>query len=467
METAVTILAQLEQSGHKAYIAGGAVRDKLLGTPQNDIDIVTLAGPRQVLQVAQDNKWGIHEVGLAFGVVVVVVDGQSFEVASARREYYGQDSHRPEEVCFVEDIEQDLARRDFTINAMAMDISGELIDPFGGQEDLRRRIIRAVGDPELRFREDGLRPFRAVRFAAQLGFTIEQKTLEAIPGALPRVQGLSVERVRGELEKILLAPYPAVGLQLLLDTGLLGCTCLSNSGGGQERVGILPELLHLKGLEQNPRYHLFDAWQHTLKVVEKVPPELTLRWAALLHDTAKGLPGVRGVNKRGELTDYGHDRAGREIARRVLTRLKVPRAAADRAVWLVGHHMTLPEAEPGQVKKWLVKRAADFSSKEQLRQAAGQLLLLRRADIAGGKVNGDDKEIDALEMLLEEVLEKTPLYPADLALTGEKVARELGAGPQVKKFLNFLLEQVQKGRLPNEPDCLEELLRRKAENLNE
>lgn len=454
MEKALRILEKLEQEGCPAYIVGGAVRDMLLGNDPEDIDIVALATPVDILAAARIHGWATHEVGAAFGVVVVVVEGEAFEVASARKENYGLDSHRPEEVSFVRDIKEDLARRDFTINAMAMDSKERLIDPFGGQEDLIKKTIRAVGDPVLRFREDGLRPFRAIRFAAKLGFEIEKETLAAIPGALPRVSGLSVERVRMEMEKILQAPFAAKGLDLLMETGLLGCSCVSNDGKKRESVSLLPELEHLKGLQQNPRYHHFDAWRHTLEVVANVPPELELRWAALLHDCAKGLEGVRCLNRRGELADHGHDRVGAEIAARILSRLKVPRSIGERAAWLVRHHMTLPEGELEKVKKWLVKRAPDFSSKAQLSKAVGQLLLLRRADIAGGKVDRDFSQVEVLEGLVERVLGEMPLYVSELALQGGMAAKELGAGPQVKEFLEYLLMRVQQGGLPNKTEAL-------------
>lgn len=462
MDTAFMILKDLDKAGHEAYVVGGAVRDKLLGVPQKDIDIVTLASPEEITAVAEANGWRTHKVGLSFGVLIVVVEGKHYEVASARTERYGEDAHRPEEVSFVKDISLDLARRDFTINAMAMDKDGRLIDPFGGRDDLRKKIIRAVGDPRKRFEEDGLRLFRAVRFASQLGFDIEEETLAAIPETLRRVEGLSVERVRDELEKILLSPYPSTGLRLLLDTGLAGCSCTSKTDDHRERVGILPELVPLRGLRQNPRYHRFDVWEHTLAVVEAVPPDPILRWAALLHDIAKGTEGVRCLNKRGELADYGHDRKGAEMAFQVLDRLKAPKALSERVSWLVRHHMLAPEPEYAPVRKWLVKRAADFKDREELTRALQQLALLRRADMLGGKSNQDLNRVDALEKTIEEVLRETPFFPADLEIKGEEVARELGEGPQVKEFMDYLLDRVQRGQLPNQYSVLLDVLKKKA-----
>lgn len=466
MEQARVLIDLLEKAGHKTYIVGGAVRDKLLGIAQHDIDIVTLAHPDEICAVAESNNWKSIQVGRAFGVITVVVEGQAFEVATARSDHYGHDSHRPEEVNFIRDIREDLARRDFTVNAMAMDSSGEVIDPFEGQIDLEKKIIRAVGNPMLRFAEDGLRPFRAVRFAAQLGFTIESKTLSAIPATLYRIKGLSVERVCNELEKILLAPNAGYGLDLLAETGLAGCSCTLRSHDRQEYVGLLDEILHLRGLEQNPRHHRLDAWEHTLAAVDAVPRERVLRWAALLHDAGKGTEGIRGYNKQGELADPGHARASAKIARKILSRLKVPRSVLERVVWLVENHMSLPPANRKSVVKWLKKRAWAFPSRQEMAEAVRQLLTLSRADISAGKVNPNLEAIDAIEILFTDILTKVPFYPADLAIEGKEVALNLGAGPQVKEFLNTLIERVQKGELDNDIAILRQALARRVERVD-
>lgn len=457
---AAELMHQLERAGFKTYIVGGAVRNKLLGIPQKDIDLVTLGSPEDVCRVAADNRWKTHLVGRQFGIVVVVIDGIPFEVAAARRERYGRDSHRPEEVTLVDDIREDLARRDFTVNAIAMDSSGNLIDPFGGRLDLEQKIIRAVGDPLKRFSEDGLRSFRAVRFAAQLGFKIEPATLSAIHQTLYRVQGLSVERVYGELEKILLASNPGYGLELLAETGLAGCSCTAHNDGQQVSVGILGDLLHLRGLDQNPMYHAFDAWRHTLAVVDAVPAEAVLRWAALFHDAGKGKERVRIRNKKGKWADHGHARVSAEIAREVLARFKAPRSTSHRIGWLVDNHMSLPQPEHRAVVKWLKKRAGDFSQCQELEQAVEQLLILCRADMRAGKINPDFRRLDSLEKLFAAVLREIPFYHADLAIGGREVADRLGSGPQVGKFLDTLLEKVQNGELVNNPDKLKKSLDR-------
>ncbi len=462
MQRAAQIIHALAEAGHRAFIVGGAVRDQLMGCTPKDIDLATLATPEVVEQVARDNGWETVCVGRAFGIVVVVVDGEAYEVASARTEWYGEDSRRPAGVAYAGDIREDLARRDFTINAMAQSIDGGIIDPFGGQEDLQRGIIRAVGNPAERFQEDALRPYRAVRFAARYGFRVDEDTQGAIPDMLHRVSGLSVERVRDELEKTLLAPHAAEGLALLVQSGLADTTCCHRENGISRQVNVLPELQHLVGLPQNPRYHRFDAWEHTLAVVAGVPGELSLRWAALLHDVAKGLPSVRCQNQRGELADHGHDRIGAEMTADILARLKVPPAVAARVVWLVRHHMTFPAPNRKAIVKWLRRFARDFRSQEALADAVNQLLALRQADLLAGKESPDLAELEELVRVVRDVLATVPFYTANLAISGGQVARELSAGPQVGQFLASLLERVQAGQLENSAEILASALNKKV-----
>jgi len=465
MEKAMLIIKALEKAGYKAYVVGGAVRNKLLGLPLHDIDILTSASPKAVEGIAAENGWVVKKVGAIFGVIIVVVDKRAYEVATSRTETYGRDSHRPEHVEYTSDVIEDLSRRDFTINAMAMDIEGNIIDPFGGQRDLKEGIIRAVGDPEERFSEDGLRPFRAIRFAAQLGFRIEENTFNAISKSLRRVRGLSVERVRDELERILLAPYAARGVDMLVRTGLASTSCCYRENGKEKQVGILPEVMHLVGLKQSPKYHTLDAWNHTLAVIDATPADLTVRWAALLHDVAKGLPGIRGLNKRGELSDHGHDRKGAEMAARILSRLKVYPQMARRVCWIVRNHMTLPEPDRKTIIKWLRRQSRRFRSQKELSQAVWQLFSLCKADIIGGMINPDFSMLNSLNRMVEEILKEVPFYESELAINGREVAEKLGSGPQVGSFLKSLLERVQAGELTNTEGDLKAALYKKVERL--
>ncbi|MBO8128660.1 MAG: HD domain-containing protein [Peptococcaceae bacterium] len=461
------ILETLNQAGYEAYVVGGAVRDILLGRRPKEFDICTDACPRAVLDIAAKNNIKAFRKGAAFGVISWILEGQEYEIATFRTETYGEDAHRPEKVEFVWALEDDLARRDFTVNAMAMDRAGTVIDPLGGREDLRRGLLRAVGDPEERFAEDALRMFRACRFVAEYGFRVERQTRDAIGKALGRVAGLSVERVRDELDKLLVAPYAADGLELMRGTGLLTTECRCRADGREQIVAVLPEVARLVHIEQNPRYHTLDVWGHTLRVVANIPPEPVLRWAALLHDIAKGSPGVRCLNKHGEPSDYGHARVGADMARKILNRLRVPPAITRRVVWLVRHHMNFPGPERRPVIKWLRRLAASFAGRADLAEAVRQLLELRSADLRGGKVDPEYllKENDLLQGMVEKVLWQVPFYPEDLAVSGGDVAEIMGRGPQVKRTLDDLVASVQAGRLENHREVLLAALKRKAARL--
>lgn len=458
------VLETLNQAGYEAYVVGGAVRDMLLGRVPKEFDVCTDACPKAVLELAAANGIKAYRKGVAFGVVSWLLEGEEIEIATFRTELYGTDSHRPEKVTFVWALEDDLARRDFTVNAMAMDRRGNLVDPLGGREDLERGLLRAVGDPGERFAEDALRLFRACRFVAEYGFTLEEKTKDAMPRATWRVAGLSVERVRDELEKILVAEHAVRGLIALQETGLLATTCRARGDGREESVPVMPEIARLAGIAQNPRHHCSDVWGHTLAVVNNVPPVPVLRWAALLHDVGKGLPGVRGRNREGQPSDYGHAAIGWRIARDILQRLRLPPSLAERAAWLVREHMGFPKLEEENVLRWLRRLAADFSHREQLAEAVGQLLALRRADTLGLKVNPEPvlEQTDRLGDLVEALLRRLPFFQEDLAISGGDAARIVGRGPQVKQVLEDLVLRVQSGELPNRAEDLRRALEKKT-----
>ena len=464
-DSAFEIMHALAERGCAAFIVGGAVRDLLLDREPEDYDLVTIAPPELVQEVAASHGWPARETGKSFGVLTLFIHGQPLEVATARTEWYGRDSHRPAGVSFSDDINTDLARRDFTINAMAQGLDGRIIDPFGGQKDLAAGLIRTVGAAEERFREDALRPFRAVRFAAQFGFGLDERLLEAIPGALYRVSGLAVERVCAELEKILLAPQARRGLDLLVRSGLAGASCRSRAGGLEENVPILPELRRLRGLPQNPLFHRFDVWEHTLAAVTAAPPEPTLRWAALLHDVAKGLPGVRGVNKYGGLADRGHDRVGAQMAAAILSRLRLPVSRQKRVVWLVKSHMVALPDDRAILTRWLKRRSPSFDSQAELKEAVQQLFALRRADLAAGIINPAWQKVRQVEEHLDQILAELPFYVAELQISGGDVAQKLGSGPQIGKFLGDVLDRVIAGHFPNCREALLDALDRKTRRL--
>ncbi|WP_144352206.1 CCA tRNA nucleotidyltransferase [Sporomusa termitida] len=449
MQAAGEIMQALAAAGHAVYIVGGAVRDILRGVEPADIDLATNAVPAEIVAVAMSQGWQTVTVGAAFGVVVVVIGERNYEVATFRCERYGTDSHRPESVAFGVGLAEDLARRDFTINAMAMSADGRVVDLFGGRQDLAGRLIRTVGNPHDRFAEDGLRMFRAARFAARLGFAIETATMAAISTNLGRVNGLSVERVRCEIEKTLLAEFPAQGFEVLQTTGLLGTTCQAKEQGKIYSVPVLPELEHLRGLPQNRQYHLYDAWRHTLETVALTPPELHLRWSALLHDIAKGWPGVRTLNRAGQPSDPGHDQAGALAALTILSRLRVERRIMDRVVWLVRQHLVLPVAERKAVLKWLKRLAGDFKSNSQFTVALAQLFSLHQADRLAGHTQPDINGLENIRKLAGRLVQEVPFFPVQLRLSGQEIAAAIGGGPGVGCFQRNLLERIQAGQLSN------------------
>lgn len=521
----VQILSALTAAGYEAYVVGGAVRDLLSGQTPGDFDVTTSARPEQVCEIASRKGWKIvDKLGQNMGVVVVVVDGHGTEVATFRGERYSTDVHRPAEVWFCDNLRDDLSRRDFTVNAMAMDLDGRVYDYYGGQEDLKRRILRTVGDPRRRYAEDALRMYRACRFVAQLDFTYvegsdtpddvrwdydparslednlrrgaaEAAAFEAehgtpygfgMPGTpyflrkryvfdTSRCKELSLERVRTELEKMLTSRAAGKGLMLYLATGLADCSCRVRERGQDTYVPVLPELRHLVNLHQNPRYHCYDVWEHTLQAVDNGPRDLLLRWALLLHDVAKGLPGVRGVNKEGQPSDHGHEKESAKLAQGIFPRLGYARPFVKRAVWLIANHMRFAPmliAKKNTLYRWVRSEAASgrFRSEAELAEAYAQVAAVFLADM-GATWSGirHDPVFDDGRALAREVVHiaatEVPVHTGDLALSGKDVQGLLP--PQspltVGEALQYLLRRVQNGSAANDAEALKELLRHKLD----
>lgn len=452
MRGAKKIIAALEKAGCDAYLVGGVVRDTLLGRECHDIDIATSAGTYETICVAKAHRWPKKEVGKAFGCIVVTVGGNSYEVTSFRGEAYADDAHRPAQIVYGVSLEEDVKRRDFTINGMVMTADGKLIDLVGGQADLESRLIRCIGDGRRRFAEDVLRAFRACRFSAQLNFDLHEDIIPAIQDNLERVKGLSIERVRVELEKTLVAPYCARGLDAMMESGLLATSATARAHGKPREVAILPELVHLAGLRQNPRYHAYDAWNHTLAVVETLPPELTVRWAGLLHDVAKGMEGIRG-EKDGQPTDYGHAEAGAQMAQGILRRLGYSNAFAKRVAWLVREHMGCAPRDKKGALRWLKKRAVDFNDKDAFLDALRQLNLLLQADDVGTGRAREGNRADLFEETFE-LAKNTVLFVNELKVGGKDLVSIIGEGPHVRRQLERLLVRVTEGELCNEKSAL-------------
>ncbi|MEN6414681.1 MAG: HD domain-containing protein [Veillonellales bacterium] len=455
------MLRQLEEAGYQAVIVGGAVRDLLLGRPPSDYDIATNARPEEIEAVAQTAGWKvISGLGRNFGVLMVVIQGKVLEVAVFRGERYGADSHRPEKVWYTDKLGEDLARRDFTMNAIAMTREGQVIDPFGGRQDLDRQLIRTVGKANDRFQEDALRMFRACRFAAQLGFTVEQTAVTAIPNQLERVAGLSLERIKEELDKTLLGDYCRQGLEIMADSRLLFTCCRIKDHGRYQAVDILPELEHLVGLPQNSHYHCYDGWQHTLRTVENTPPELLLRWAALLHDIGKGMPEVRGIHDNGQPSDHGHDQLSAVMAQTIAERLQIPLKWRSWLLWLISHHMKfhyLRDSGDDAVLRWLraEARSGQFRSQDGLAKGFSQLEALCIADIkATGRPYVAAAEA-AFGQRIQNLIFRMPVRTSEIACSATGLLPVLGCTKHMGAFLRWALQSVQDGSLANEePELL-------------
>ncbi len=427
---AFEIIDRLEAAGGRPVLVGGCLRDLLLGRQPKDWDIASDLAPDRVKALFRR----VYDVGAAFGTLMVPRRGHIYEVTTFRTERDYSDGRRPDHVAFTGDVEKDLERRDFTINAMAWHPqSDRIIDPFGGIFDLQRRQIRAVGDPRERFREDALRLMRAVRFSAQLGFRIEPATWEAIAAEAQGLRRIAAERIREELNRILLAPAPSVGLRQMHATGLLSI--------------VLPELEACFGVRQN-RFHSHDVFTHTLMAVDAAPADnLTVRLATLFHDIAK--PQTR-EERQGDYTFYAHQVMGARIAARAMRRLAYSNEERDAVRHLVYHHMFYYEPE------WTDSAVRRFV-RSVGRENIADLIELRKADMAGNeRKSGDTSPLEALLGRVEDVIAKdTALSVKDLAIGGrDLMVMGVPEGPAIGRILRALLEKVLDEPAFNERDTL-------------
>ena len=418
----------LEAAGYRAYAVGGCVRDSLLGLTPADYDLCTNARPEEISRVFSGHQLLHH--GQKHGTVGVVLDGEVFEITTFRTEGGYEDARHPNWVEFVGNVEEDLARRDFTVNAMAYNPRTGYIDPFGGQADLENKILRTVGDPEARFREDALRILRGARFSARFGLTPEPATRAAMEQLAPLMECLARERVFEELCKLLTA---ATAQDLLTFSPLL--------------TQVIPELTPSVGFQQHSPHHAFDVFTHTAHVVEAVPAEAGLRWAALLHDIGKPASFTRDENGRGHFK--GHAQVSCELADSILLRLKAPSALRQQVTELIGLHMTKLEPD----KKLLRRRLGKLGA-ERLEQ----LLQLQEADM-GSKGTGKPENMEQfveIRGLIREILAEDACFSIkDLAVNGWDLQQAgFAPGPNIGKCLHWLLGQVQDEVLPNERTAL-------------
>lgn len=412
---ATAAISMLAGAGFHAYPVGGCVRDTLMGGSPHDWDLCTDALPEQMLKVFRNERTA--DTGLKHGTVTLILDGKPIEITTFRADGAYTDSRHPDSVTFTSSLREDLARRDFTVNAMAYDpVAGEVVDPFGGKKDLKNGILRAVGVPENRFREDALRILRGVRFSARLGFRIEDETFSAMERLCGQLKLISIERVFQELCGLLSAKDP--------EPVLLGCKNII--------FEVIPELKPEDGCLQNSIYHDRDVWRHTAHCVASAENTLTLRWAALLHDIGK--PCCRETDAEGQDHFRGHQEAGAKITKQIMERLKAPNALADSVYTLVRHHdITLSEEIIWPLLSKLGSEAFDG------------LLKLKYADLKAHAewVRPRADGLVVFSAIKEQIIgDHLPLSVKDMELKGEDIAALGAKGKEIGHVLKNVFSRV-------------------------
>ena len=419
---------RLEAAGFPAYAVGGCVRDMLLGIPPNDYDLCTAALPEQTEAVFADHRLVL--AGKKHGTVGVITDRGVVEITTFRTEGGYRDNRHPDWVRFVPDIKDDLARRDFTVNAMAWSPIRGFADPFGGRQDLSDGVLRAVGDAATRFREDSLRILRGVRFSVRYHLAVEENTFQAMKDLAPLMGNLANERVFDELCKLL----PLVSA----DDLSIFVPIISR---------VIPELAPMVGFDQHTPHHAYDLFTHTAKVVENASQDLVLRWTALLHDIGKVPAFTLDENGRGHF--LGHAKISAEMADGILRRLKAPTSLREQVVWLIDHHMSPLEPNKKQLRRQLGRWGEERLSR---------LLALQQADFGakGTGKPGEARVFDEITGLLQQIREENScLTVKDLAINGrDLIALGFAPGKNLGKCLDHLYNQVMEEVLPNERELL-------------
>ena len=431
-ENAQKCIRLLTQAGYPCYAVGGCVRDALLGIEPHDYDLCTGARPDAIKQIFSAFPQ-IH-AGEKHGTIgIIFPDNEIYEITTFRTEGGYQDGRHPDWVEFVPDVRQDLARRDFTVNAMAYAPQGGYCDPFGGQQDLKDRCLRAVGDPRQRFTEDALRILRGVRFCITYGLTPEPETLQAMIELAPLMDNLARERVFSELCKLIPHLQPQ---HMRLFAPIF--------------TQVIPELAPTIGFDQKNPHHIYDIYTHIAHVTAAVPPELPLRWAALLHDIGK--PQTFTLDDSGCGHFYGHAAASAEIADTVLRRLKAPNELRQQVITLVKQHMSYAEPNPKMLRRWLSRLGE---------QTLQQLLALQEADTCSKGVISDKERSYFLEIrnILDQLLsENACLRLKDLAVNGHDLMALGYTGRQIGDILTKMLDAVLDEKTENHKQALLALL---------
>ncbi|MGB9404310.1 MAG: CCA tRNA nucleotidyltransferase [Candidatus Acidiferrales bacterium] len=428
-ELADKICRKLREAGHQAYLVGGCVRDLELGREPLDYDVATDAHPGRVQEMFPESQ----AVGAQFGVILVVEDGAQVEVATFRSDIGYSDGRHPDHVVFAKTAREDVARRDFTINGLLLDpLTREVLDYVGGRADLRAGIIRAIGDPETRFREDKLRMVRAVRFAARFGFSIEPATFAAIQKLAPEIHVVSAERLRDELTKILIEGAARRGFELLDDTGLL--------------AQVLPEIARMKGVEQPPQFHPEgDVWIHTRLMLEMLPAgaSCAIAWGVLLHDVGKPPTFTPQAGPGTRIRFDGHVDVGTRIAEDICRRLRFPNSDTEQVAALVANHLRfkdVPEMRPSTLKRFV--RLPHFD----------EHLELHRLDCLSSH-----RQLEIYDFVRRFLAETPPeeVRPSRLITGDDLKAFGLIPGPEFKDILRSVEDAQLEGRIQTRDAALD------------
>lgn len=420
------VIRRLNECGFECYAVGGCVRDSLLGFSPSDWDLCTNAKPQAVQEVFGDVP--CIPTGLPHGTVTLLIDGHPLEITTYRTEGAYSDARHPDEVHFVTSLREDLVRRDFTVNAMAYHPDEGVLDFFNGQDDLRHNVLRCVGVATERLREDPLRILRGLRFASCYGFDIEEETAEALHKERQGLSCVARERVREEVNRLLLGKHVADVLLRFPDV-----------------IGeVIPELCDSVSFEQHNRYHCYPVYEHSVRALEQADPILTVRLALLLHDVGK--PRTFSMDENGCGHFYSHAKVSEAMTHEILTRLRYDKKTIERVTALVRYHDVPLECTATCIKRWL-NRLGEASFRE--------LLLVKEGDCRAQSpqvIAPRLEELSRLSSLFEQVLQEKPCFSLkDLAVNGKDVlAQGIPAGEKVGQILNALLDQVIEGKLPNE-----------------
>ncbi len=437
-EDAEKLINILSDNGCKAYAVGGCVRDYLLGKPEKDIDITTSAKPETVEEILKQNNIKVIETGLQHGTVTAVLNGENYEITTFRKDGEYKDNRRPESVSFVDDVKEDLSRRDFTINAMAYNHKEGIVDLFGGKKDIDNKVIRAVGNADLRFKEDALRIMRALRFSATLCFDIEESTKKAIFDNMYLLDNIAKERIFTELKKL-----------------LAGGNALQVLDAYKEVIGVvIPELKPAFDCVQNNPWHIYNVYDHIIHAVDAAPKDEIIRLTMLLHDIGK--PSVKTTDEKGIDHFKFHAPVGADIAKKVLKRFKVSNEVYDKVTTLIRYHQGVENVDDIRVKRWLAKIGADYTK---------ALFKVRISDLYAhnpAKIGYELKKLNELLIELDEIVAAGEAFKiSDLAVNGNDLIALGYKGKEIGEKLNEILMLVVDDRLNNTKEDIVDYLNRK------